>query len=135
MKYFCTASAKNTGCGVRKFELPGREDASGRSRFTVHRDQPDTVLGIPMPATAPPRTVRPLVTTAVSSAPIIQLGDAPHDEFLLKSLTDCLASPTPFCTFPEICFESPLICCSLLPTSLPACSWTLPATSFATPLT
>src|ERR1019366_313616 len=92
-------------------------------------------LGIPMPASAPPRTVRPLVTTAVSSAPIIQLGDAPHDEFLLKSLTDCLASPTPFCTFPEICFESPLICCSALPTSLPVCSWTLPATSFATPFT
>ena len=30
-----------------KFELPGREDASGRSRFTVHRDQPDTVLRNP----------------------------------------------------------------------------------------
>src|ERR1035437_6065312 len=80
---------------------------------------------------APPylRGFRPPFTTA---SPI---GDVPHDELLLKSSTDCLRSPTPFCTFPEICFESPLICCSLLPTSLPVCSWTLPTTSFATPFT
>src|ERR1035437_8426225 len=75
---------------------------------------------------------RPPFTTASPSG---DAGDAPHDEFLLKSLTDCSASPTAFCTFPEICFESPLTCCSLLPTSLPVFSWTLPTTSFATPFT
>src|ERR1019366_9142725 len=51
------------------------------------------------------------------------------------SLMTSFASPSFFSAFPDICLLRPLTCCSLLPTSFPAFSCTLPAMSFKAPLT
>lgn len=71
----------------------------------------------------------PVATRAVSGP------RAASTYFLRLSWTTSFRSPRAFWALPSPWFLRPLICCSVLPTALPAASCTLPAASLSVPLT